>query len=115
MNSGRARLRAGLIKTISFTITGIGSGTGAQAKPVIMGPMKRIAAGGSWAWIIPQKQDLPVGDMHSRTTGRRRIRRSPVLNLGQKKPLPGRAGVVINSRWKDRAGALLFMETKEPW
>ena len=45
---GRGRLHAATTRTIWFIITGIGSGIGAPARPVITGRMRSTVAGGSW-------------------------------------------------------------------
>src|ERR1700722_5931927 len=104
MNSGRARHRGENTRIISFIITGIGSGIGEQGKLVTTEPMKLIAAAGFSVWIIQRKLLLQADDMHILMTGRRRIHKSPHLNLAQKKSLPGKAEVAINFLLKEPEG-----------
>src|SRR5262245_36271669 len=79
---GKALLRVKIIKTISFTITGIGSGIGELPKPATTQHMSWIAVVGFWALIIPQKLHQAAAVMLLKTIGKHRIRRSLHLNLG---------------------------------
>ena len=56
-------------------ITGIGSGTGAPARPATTVPMKLIVCAGRWAWIFQQKSVPVAGVFRLRMTGRHPIHR----------------------------------------
>src|SRR6185312_14354257 len=74
-NYGRVLLHVKITAITLFTTTGIGSGTGAPANPVITEHMKLIACDGLLALIILIKWFPEVVVMHLTMTGKRQIRR----------------------------------------
>src|SRR6476620_1828724 len=84
LNYGRDLHQEKITRIIWFITTGIGSGIGAQVKPVTMGRMKLIAVVGSLGLIFPQKLLPPGDDMHLKMTGKLPIPRWQALNLERK-------------------------------